>query len=1049
MGDELQLDDGDLDIQVRIHGRRHDLKDKYDRKRLLDDSLSHRDIEVMREARWRGATEEEFLKIKEWAERVDYEISVKEKEERNTRREAEKMSGNFEKNLSASADGEAATEGETLREYAVNHKHTVKSLNSVELRKLHIALLRAAGCSMQGGGKVESEVKSATTTGRVTYIPRDRNDGFDEVLDAATVEEVTIRINVTGPFSIVLKGVFPDKATWLAEARRSTPDWPCRLSRSKDAERGIKPSYVTVPLRELVSEHGTLLDSASLAVVFDRYHGARRPTSAVTRKLSIARPKFAGRSWRLVIRIHAPTLDRPTWQCELCGAKCDDASVVVGENDDSAKHLSQQEHDRLRKDVHAERDRVEEHWQPLKRLLSPATHIDVAPDEVVQLINKAITELEADGVRIQLPKELVRGRDRRLQKRCVVTDDLPRKPGVLTRDVILRFQVDLAIDGEPLTPDDLRELAGIREPLVEIRGKWIYVDPELKDELRKIAQRVLDWPVESLRADRVIGWVLADELRHASGADALSSDVRLEAAGLQELIEAFHSRTPPDVPIPEGLNAKLRHYQKFGFRWLAMMGNYGLGACLADDMGLGKTVQTLALLLHRREAGIEEPALLICPTSVMSNWVREAKKFAPGLRVYRHHGTNRPSRDLDFFKATQSKHLVITSYNLLHRDQELFRNVSWKWSAVILDEAQNIKNPDTEQSKAARSLSNLAASRLALTGTPVENGARDLWPIMEFLNPGMLGTWPQYVRNVASRIESGSETSDREQLREQIAPFILRRKKTDEEIAPELPDKIEQTVWCSLTHEQAAWYKAALNNAEAALNSLVRQERQGAILRVLQELKQVCNGVAVLQKDGSDIDRRAGKIERLVELLASVVDNGEKAIVFSQYPGQFGQLEDVLMDRLKSELGRPIGVLTLTGQDSVGGREERQKQFTEDSRFPVILISLRAGGTGLNLQAASHVIHLDRWWNAAVEDQATDRAWRIGQERTVHVHKFVCRGTLEERIDELISKKRELARDLLGEADEQSVIQELSQLDGSALLDVLRLDEEEAVGDDD
>lgn len=269
----------------------------------------------------------------------------------------------------------------------------------------------------------------------------------------------------------------------------------------------------------------------------------------------------------------------------------------------------------------------------------------------------------------------------------------------------------------------------------------------------------------------------------------------------------------------------------------------------------------------------------------------------------------------------------------------------------------------------------------------------------------------------------------------------MRRRKTAKDIAPELPPKIVQTVWCSLTREQAAWYEAIINNARGELESKNAQERRGAILKVLHGLKQVCNGVAVFQKDGSRIETRAGKIERLVGMLTSVVENREKAIVFSQYPNLFDDLSNLLENAIQP----PIGVLTLTGDDSVKGREETQKRFAEDNRFPVVLVSLKAGGTGLNMQAASHVFHFDRWWNAAVEDQATDRAWRIGQQRTVFEHKFVCRGTLEERIDELIDRKRKLANDLLDDASDESVVQHLMQLEGEALIDVLRLDEDEAV----
>lgn len=831
---------------------------------------------------------------------------------------------------------------------------------------------------------------------------------------------------------------------YLRECAARFPHMKCKLVR-----KGSKTVTRTLAVSELLPDDDySPVDQPFLESVFNYLlenpsRAPRRQRRGHTRSIRSSNEQ----TWNLVLRIETPTERRPSWWCELCGRRGDDASVVVGLNDESAKSLNQSQRDKLRSTIYSTLEDVTEYWEPLCRITAPASGVEVDSEEVVALISKAINQLESLGVRVQLPRELVRSVKQRLQKKCHVSDELPRKPGVLTRDIVLRFQISLEMDGEPLSPEELQALAEIREPLVRIRGKWVYVDSELKDELQKIANRVLKTPVQSLPAEKALGEIMTCELREASGADEIRTQFKLEANGLPALMESLRSKSPAAVLKPSGLDATLRHYQEFGFQWLTMLGNYGLGACLADDMGLGKTVQTLAWLAYLKESGIMETSLLICPTSVMSNWEKEAEKFTPGLRVYRHHGTKRSRNDLDFFKAVRSKDLVITSYTLLHRDQEMFQNVSWKWSAVILDEAQNIKNQDTAQSKAARELSSRAASRLALTGTPIENGPRDLWPIMEFLNPGMLGTWPQFVKNCASPIEQDDGANHLEELREKISPFILRRKKTDPDIAPELPPKIEQTVWCSLSREQSGWYKAVLNNAESRLRSTDQKERQGAILRVLQELKQVCNGVAVLQKDRSEIDTRAGKIEQLAEMLISVVSNGEKALIFSQYPSQFEKLDDALTEKLDSA-GCKIGILTLTGEDSIGKREETQATFASDARFPVVLISLRAGGTGLNMQSASHVFHLDRWWNAAVEDQATDRTWRIGQERTVHVHKFVCRGTLEERIDELISRKRQLAQDLLGEANEQSVIEELNSLDGTALLEILRLNEDEAINED-
>lgn len=767
-------------------------------------------------------------------------------------------------------------------------------------------------------------------------------------------------------------------------------------------------------------------------------------------------PTRKRQKWQLAVRVLVPNTELPHWQCELCGVASDDPSTIVVPNSEAARSLSETLRERLLTMLWREIDCVKDVWEPLGRILQPSTRCDITETELVDLLKRAFHELDKDGIRIIWPDELISGKKSRVKKKCVVTEeDVPRKPGTLKKDVILRFQVDLAIDGEALSPDELQQMARIREPLVKVRGKWLYIDSELKGELEKVAQEVLDYSIRSISETEAVGMVLTNEVRDAAGADAIPADIVFDVEGLQESLDSFRSGEPPEIALPNGLDATLRPYQRHGLNWLAMLGDYGLGACLADDMGLGKTLQTLAWLQCRKESGITEPALLICPTSVITNWEKEARRFTPKLRVFRQHGPNRPDDKLKFFARArkESTDLVITSFGTMCQDLELFQSVSWKWSAVILDEAQNIKNPDTTQSKAARSLSKYAAARLALTGTPIENGPRDLWPIMEFLNPGMLGTWPAYVKNFASPIEHEKDTYHRAELQGKIQPFILRRKKTDPGIAPELPRKIEQTVWCSLTREQAGWYQASLNNMMAALGSKDKKDRQGAILKVLQELKQVCNGVAVLQKDRSQISSRAGKITQLISMLATVVENGEKAIVFSQYPSQFRELSELLMDRLtehvKDTIGRPVGVLSLTGDDPLPEREVTQKRFAENVLVSVLLISLRAGGTGLNLQSANHVFHLDRWWNSAVEDQATDRAWRIGQKKVVHAHKFVCRGTLEERIDAMITKKRKLASALLGDADEDSVASQLAKLDADALYDVLRLDESEAVSDDD
>jgi len=458
---------------------------------------------------------------------------------------------------------------------------------------------------------------------------------------------------------------------------------------------------------------------------------------------------------------------------------------------------------------------------------------------------------------------------------------------------------------------------------------------------------------------------------------------------------------------------QLRPYQVRGYSWLAFLRKWGLGACLADDMGLGKTIQAIALFLHEREAGDGHraqngpgPALVLCPTSVVGNWKREINRFAPKLRVMVHHGVGR-ARGEEFVEAAQKHDVVISTYGLARRDVDDLAQVPW--SDVILDEAQNIKNPRAKQTQAIRKLP--AANRVALTGTPVENRLSELWSIFQFLNPGFLGSQAGFRKAFALPIERYQDQAATERLKGLVGPFILRRVKTDPTVIQDLPDKMEMKVYCNLTDEQATLYEAVVQESLERIASADEEgiERRGVVLGALMRLKQVCNHPAQFLADGSALPGRSGKLDRLGEMLEEALSVGDQALVFTQ----FAQMGHMLRAYLQSLFG--VEVLFLHGGTPQKQRDRMVARFQQARGGPpIFLLSLKAGGTGLNLTAANHVFHFDRWWNPAVEDQATDRAFRIGQTRDVQVHKFICAGTLEERIDELIEAKKVLAESVVG-----------------------------------
>jgi SNF2 family DNA or RNA helicase len=467
----------------------------------------------------------------------------------------------------------------------------------------------------------------------------------------------------------------------------------------------------------------------------------------------------------------------------------------------------------------------------------------------------------------------------------------------------------------------------------------------------------------------------------------------------------------------QSFSGTLRPYQLRGLSWLGFLSQWGMGACLADDMGLGKTIQTLALVQRYWNSNGKKPVLLVCPTTVVNNWQKETSRFTPDLPVMIHHGLSR-SKGAGFKKEVKNHAIVISSFGLLHRDVKLFQDI--EWGGVIHDEAQNIKNSETKQARAARSLK--ADYRIALTGTPVENNVGDLWSIMEFLNPGFLGSQAEFRRKFFVPIQAERDPAAAARLKRITGPFILRRLKTDRSIIADLPDKLEMKVFCPLTKEQVSLYAAVVKDTEEALQSSEGIQRKGLILATLSKLKQVCNHPAQFLGDGSAIAGRSGKLARLTEMLEEVLEVNERALIFTQ----FAEMGKLLQQHLQANFGNEA--LFLHGGVTKQKRDRMVERFQRANGGPsIFILSLKAGGTGLNLTAANHVFHFDRWWNPAVENQATDRAFRIGQTKNVQVHKFVCAGTLEDKIDEMIEQKKTIAEQVVGAGE--GWITELSNKD--------------------
>jgi superfamily II DNA or RNA helicase len=755
---------------------------------------------------------------------------------------------------------------------------------------------------------------------------------------------------------------------------------------------------------------------------------------------------------RLCVQLHAPVEESEPWDLAYHLQAADDPSLLVPADDVWASGttklpvLGRQVSDpqeSLARGL-AEAARL---FPPIDASLSeqrPAA-LELNTEAAAAFLTQGAAELTAAGLGVLLPAELTTRGARKLRARMRIGDTLT-DPGAgltgagMTAEKLGRFRWEAAIGDDPLTAEEFAQIVALKQPLVRWKGEWVRLD---SGEVPRLAELVgTEGELSGVEA-LTLGLAGQRETTEFGEVEVVANGV------LAELIERLRGADVGREPELAGVAATLRDYQRRGVAWLQTMCSLGFGALLADDMGLGKTLQTIALLAHR---GADRPHLVVCPTSVVGNWDRELTKFAPDLPVIRHHGGLRAS-EAEEFKAGA---VVVTSYGLLRRDFDLLRTVDW--DVVVLDEAQQIKNPAAKAAKAARALP--AQARVALTGTPVENRLSELWSIMEFANPGMLGPFTRFIDSYATPIERFRDHERAARLRRVTGPFLMRRLKT--EVATDLPAKQESIVACTLTREQATLYRAVLaeilddpdgggsrgsgrgrggrgtksgrGKKAGGLGSGI--ERRGRILKLLTALKQICNHPAQYLGESGPTAGRSGKLARATEMLAEVVAADEHALIFTQYR-EMGML---LAEHLSASLHLP-DVPFLHGGVSRKRRDQMIDDFQSGQGSPLLIVSLKAGGTGLNLTRATHVLHFDRWWNPAVEDQATDRAYRIGQTRGVNVYKLVTGGTLEERIADLLEQKRALADSVVGTGETW-----LTELDDDELRALVQLSSDDLTG---
>ena len=785
-------------------------------------------------------------------------------------------------------------------------------------------------------------------------------DLWDAIADMIARSPAAPRTTASPAFAAVEPTQVSDLAEWLADTSDGL---------SAGARLGLRIEAVATPLMAN-DEEGLFADDE------DDYPGAVKvdPAAGFEAAEWAERAEESAPAFRLVLQLRSNA----------------DPSLIV----DAAALWSQPETVLSRFGPQAETDlllalrRGAPIWSPLAEVLQQASPsvIDLDDDSLASLLGPAAEELAGIGIEVLWPSSMLDGG---LKLRAVPTP----APEKLTEAgfglaALLDFRWQLTLDGALLDADEIAALAEAKRPLIRLRGRWVVLDPALLDRLRRP-------PRTRMRASEALGAVLAgtaeiDGETVTVVAEGALADLAARVAGI--------ASAPVPLQPPSGLKATLRPYQQRGLAWLAGMCDAGLGGCLADDMGLGKTIQVIALHLHRRDAKAG-PTLVACPASLLGTWEHEIRRFAPGIPVRRYHGGGRHLQDL------ASDEIVLVTYGVVLRDSARLAEVGW--GMVVADEAQHVKNPLSRTARELRALP--APARIALTGTPVENRLSELWSILDWTTPGLLGHLEAFTRRVAVPVERYRDADATARFAALVRPFLLRRRKSDPGIAPELPRKTETDLFVPLTAEQVTLYEAMVRETMEAIETRQGIERAGLVFKLLTALKQICNHPAQYLKQPGPLDGRSGKLAAFDELTDLILAGGESMLVFTQYT----QMAMLLQQHLDA---RGIGSLFLHGGVPVRRREEMVARF-QAGEVPVFLLSLKAGGTGLTLTRATHVLHYDRWWNPAVEDQATDRAYRIGQDHPVQVHRLIAEGTLEDRIAALLEKKRELADAVIGSGE--------------------------------
>lgn len=666
-------------------------------------------------------------------------------------------------------------------------------------------------------------------------------------------------------------------------------------------------------------------------------------------------------------------------------------------------------------------------WQGMESPQPTGLSLDL--QTAYEFLKNDAAVLESAGFKIALPSWWTpQGRKRaririKASGKSAPAQEKDSGTGYFSLPSLVQYQYELSVGGETVTAQEWQALVNAKTPLVQFRGEWMELDSAQMEQLLALWQQQ--------EQDRGAA-TISDLLKQIAEADDHTTEFVFDEV-LDDLLGRLQQQRGIELlDNPAGLQGQLRAYQKQGLSWLVAQESLGLNPCLADDMGLGKTIQVIALLLHERNRLTPEqqaslpPTLLIAPTSVLSNWQKEMEKFAPSLRSLIHHGSDRPDKPKPFKEGAAAHDVVITSFTIARKDSALLKQQHWQ--RIVVDEAQNIKNPKSAQAKAIYALD--APHRIAMTGTPIENRLMDMWSLFHFLNPGYLGNATQFKRAYETPIQREGDTQRSSQLQRLIQPFILRRLKTDKSIIDDLPDKVEQKVYCNLTKEQASLYQAVVDDVQQQLEDADGIQRKGLILSTLMKLKQICNHPAQFLQDGSAFtETRSHKLARLSEMVEEALDESDSLLLFTQFTEVGSQLEKLLREK------HTCPVYYLHGGTSRQRREQMIGSFQDpDTPAGIFILSLKAGGVGITLTRANHVFHFDRWWNPAVENQATDRAYRIGQQKTVFAHKMVTLGTLEERIDKMLEDKQALANSIIG-TDENW----LTEMDNAAFRQLIQL----------